>query len=70
MVKPTIDQQIAEVARECALRKNVYPQFVARGKMEQTEADDHAARMEAALETLKWVRDNREALIKLKKGAE
>lgn len=66
-MKIDIEQQIAEVARECALRKNVYPQFVARGKMEQTEADNHAARMEAALGTLKWVRDNREKLISLMK---
>ena len=30
--------QIAEVKREIALRRNVYPTFVARGKMKQGEA--------------------------------
>lgn len=63
MAKFTIDQQIAEVGREIGLRKNVYPHFVARGKFTQEEADDHIAKMEAAYATLKWVRDNRKALL-------
>lgn len=60
-----IEHQIAEVARECALRRNVYPGFVQRGKMRQSEADEHQARMEAALETLKLVREYREQFLAL-----
>ena len=63
MAKITLDEQIAEVAREVALRRNVYPQFVGRGKMEQAEADLHFARMEAVLATLTWLRENRSAVL-------
>lgn len=59
--KPRIPlpQQIAEVGREIGLRRAVYPQFIARGKMTQEEADDHLARMEAVYSTLIWLRENR-----------
>ncbi len=57
--KIPIEQQISEVQRELALRRNVYPGFVARGKMRQGEADEHIARLEAVLTTLMWLRDNR-----------
>ena len=53
-----IAAQIAEVEREIALRKNVYPGFVSRGKMRQAEADLHIAQMASVLETLRWCRDN------------
>jgi hypothetical protein len=59
MPKRAIEEQIAEVGREIGLRKNVYANFVARHKLTQAEADEHIARMEAAYETLKWVRDHR-----------
>lgn len=62
-MKIDIDKQIAEVARELALRRNVYPHHVARGKMDQAEADEHFGRMEAVMETLKWVRENREGFM-------
>jgi len=48
-----LDHQIAEVARELALRSRVYPGLVAKKKMHQSEADEHTRRMEAVLETLK-----------------
>lgn len=53
-----LDQQIAEVKREIALRENVYPSFVARGKMRQGEADLHLERMQAVLTTLLWLKEN------------
>ena len=53
--KVTLAQQIAEVGREIGLRRNVYPGFVARGKFDKGEADEHIRRMEAALATLKWL---------------
>ena len=57
--KITLPQQIAEVGREIGLRRSVFPQFVARGKMTQEEADEHMARMEAVYSTLIWLRENR-----------
>lgn len=62
-MKFSIDEQIAEVGREIGLRKNVYPAFVARGKMDQAEADLHMAKIEAVLETLKWLKANRAAVL-------
>jgi|SRR5579871_688227 len=47
-----LEQQIACLKREIALRKNVYPGFVARGRMKQAEADREIERMTAALHTL------------------
>jgi len=57
-VKHPIDEQIAEVKRELALRENVYPSFVARARMTQAEADQHMSRLKAALQTLLWVEKN------------
>lgn len=54
--------QIAEIERELAMRQNVYPGWVGRGKMRQGEADEHMARMRAVLATLIWCRDHRDAL--------
>ena len=45
--------QIAEVERELAMRRNVYPRFVSSGKMRKGEADEHTRRMQAVLETLR-----------------
>jgi hypothetical protein len=64
-----IADQIAEVGRELGLRRNVYPAFVARGKMSQDEADLHLARLEAAYATLKWVRDHRDELVAIHGGS-
>lgn len=63
MRKITIDEQIAEVGREIGLRKNLYPAFVARGKLSQEEADEHQLLMEAVYKTLKWIRDNRASIM-------
>lgn len=50
--KVSIAGQIAEVHRELALRRNVYPSRVAAGKMRQSEADLCMDRMLAVLDTL------------------
>lgn len=47
--------QIAEVRRELALRRSVYPRLVGSGKMRQGEADLSLRRMEAVLATLQWL---------------
>ncbi|MBW8268317.1 hypothetical protein [Caldovatus aquaticus] len=52
MTTPTLDEQIAELKRELALRERAFPRFVASGRMKQAEADRSMARMKAALHTL------------------
>lgn len=47
-----VRDQIACVRRELALRKNVYPGFVKRGKMSQEEADKEIDRMQAVHDTI------------------
>ena len=49
----SFDDQIACLAREIALRRNVYPKWVAKGNMRQEEADREVTRMEAALQSVK-----------------
>lgn len=48
----SLTAQIAEVKREIAMRRSVYPMQVAKMKMKQGEADIHMANMVAVLETL------------------
>lgn len=57
---PSLERQLACLRREIALRKNVYPAFVARGRMTQQVADDEIAAMTAALHTLMEVAEMRE----------
>ncbi len=54
-MKFSISQQIEEVEREIALRRDVYARSVAAGRMRQSVADYHLGRMQAALDTLRWV---------------
>lgn len=61
-MKTSIEQQITEVNRELALRRNVYASRVAGGKMRQAEADLCMARMEAVLATLVFCRDHAETI--------
>jgi hypothetical protein len=42
----TYAEKLAEARREVAMRKNVYPHHVARGKMTQEAADRHLAIMQ------------------------
>lgn len=63
LTKVSLAHQVAEVEREIGLRRNVYPGFVAKGKMRQGEADEHMRRMESVLATLKWLDDNRDAVM-------
>jgi len=60
-----IADQIKCVGREVGLRRNVYPKWVAQGRMTQTAADAEIEAMEAAYATLKWVEKNRARLIAL-----
>lgn len=58
MAQFPLTQQIEEVERELALRKEVYPRWVGSGKMRQSVADYHMARMESVLKTLQWLMEN------------
>lgn len=52
MARVALTVQIAEVRRELAMRRNVYPRQVSKGTMRQSEAELCIARMEGVLETL------------------
>lgn len=58
--KTTLAEQRAEVGREIGLRRNVYPKWVAGGKLSQALADRQIACLEGAYETLKWLEANME----------
>ena len=62
MAQFPLTQQIEEIEREIALRKNVYPRMVGSGKLRQGEADFHMARIESVLKTLKWMKEHEEAI--------
>lgn len=53
MIGPSLKDQKDEVGREVGLRRNVYPRWVASGKLTQVAADRQIANMEAAYQTLK-----------------
>lgn len=63
MTTPTLKEQIAEVGREIGMRRGAYPNFVARGRYTQEEADKRLLHMEAVYRTLKWLEANREAVV-------
>jgi hypothetical protein len=63
MMIASLNQQIAELKRELALRKNVYPKWVANARMRQSEMDHHMATMTAALHTVMAVKRLRETLM-------
>jgi hypothetical protein len=53
----TVNEQIACVKREIAMRERVYPRWVAAGKMTKAKADHELAAMRAVLDTLIQVPD-------------
>ena len=55
----SLADQIAEVQREMAFRKRVFPRLVSQEKMTQAEAARHMTNMAAVLLTLETVRDMR-----------
>lgn len=54
-IKIGLADQLAEVGAELGMRRAVYPQFVARARYTQEEADLKIARMDAVYRTLKWL---------------
>ncbi len=61
-MKISLAQQIEEVMREISLRNRVYPHQVSTGKMRQSVADYHLARMAAVRQTLEWLQENEEQI--------
>jgi hypothetical protein len=61
-VKLSLDSQIAEIDRELAQRKLVYPRLVANRSMRQSIADLQMGQLQAVRDTLVWLKEN-EALI-------
>jgi signal recognition particle subunit SEC65 len=53
----TLDQQIACVRREIALRKRVYPRWVESGRMKKETADREIDCMQAVHDTLAALRE-------------
>lgn len=54
----TLEQQLSAVAREIAMRRNVYPKWVAARKMKPEKAEAELAAMEAVIATLnaeRWI---------------
>jgi hypothetical protein len=51
----TIDEQIAEVKREIAMRNKVYPKWVEAGSMQKSKADFQILVMEAVLISLQEI---------------
>jgi hypothetical protein len=56
-VTVTVADQIRCVRREIAMRQNVYPKWVASGRMKQEDADKELAAMQAVHDSLRanWV---------------
>lgn len=57
----TLDEQIAEVERECAMRERVYGRWVLCGKMKLEDSKRQIRRMRAVLATLKKLRADQRA---------
>lgn len=61
MAEFTPGEKLACVRRELALRRNVYPGFVARGKMKQSAADKEIAVIESIVDDyqkqVEWAAD-------------
>lgn len=53
---PTIEEQIAEVERELAMRRRVYPRMIEIKKTTKPKADRQIAVLEAVLDTLRAIK--------------
>lgn len=61
----SLDQAITEVRREIAMRKKLYPRWVAAGKVPREKAEHQLAAMELALLNLEDVKEVSEKLSSL-----
>jgi GH15 family glucan-1,4-alpha-glucosidase len=60
----TLTDQIASARRELSMRRRVYPSWIERKRMTQTQADHEIACMEAIIATLEAASDQRAAFVR------
>lgn len=60
--RSSIEAQIAEVEYELAQRRKVYPGLNAKNRSGASQRDLHMRIMEDVLETLKWLKKNRQKI--------
>ena len=53
MTEPGMMEQVSEVERELAIRKNVYPKWIQSGRLAKPTAERCTARLTAALASLR-----------------
>lgn len=58
-MKITLEQQIACARREVALRRNVYPKWIAKGRLSKEKAEQEIATMDAIVFTLRQLEEQR-----------
>lgn len=61
-MKVSLASQIAEIDRELAQRKQVYPRLVQTRKMNERLAEIQVKHLQAVRETLVWLKDNERVL--------
>lgn len=60
MTEFTYDQQLAELDRELARRRRLYPGWITKGTLHQDKADRQIAMLEAARETVRMARHDKQ----------
>ncbi len=65
MAEITLEQQIACVRRELAMRQRNYPRWVSDGRMKQAEMDHQLAAMQAVHDTVTKVKEVEDAKSRL-----
>ena len=63
MAKVSLDEQIACVRREVAMRERCYPQWGAGNPQKAAYYALELARMEAVLRTLEWLQGNKDSVL-------
>ena len=58
MFAPTLNEQIAELERELAMRERAYPRWIAAKTLKQDVADRQVARLKASIATLSRLRSD------------
>ena len=58
----SLNEQIDEIKRELKQRERVYPRLIDKGKLKPSIADYQTARLQAALETLEYLRTHQPSL--------
>lgn len=52
VIEVSLEDQVRCLKREIAMRKNVYPKWIATGRLKQEDADREIAALTAALHTI------------------